>query len=240
MTSVLYLKDPHGGYNGKLIANKNEMADVVFVPYVDYVNIIGGALSATRNKETSMLVVHVNCDVTAMVAFALIGKHLNQTAVDIKASMISSGMVDFKEKSSKGVWNAIVEKYKLRVKSVFIDDTTKVEKDAGAGGLVKGESEREEEEEEGDGEDEDDEDDDEEDKGAAEKDERKEEEEEEDDENGEEERKGGEKSVSVSGGEGEKEVEEEEEEEEDEEGDEKGEEIGKGGENSGSESEEGD
>ncbi len=82
-----------------------KLADVVYVPFVDLVDVIEGAFSdGTRNKSTSRLVVNVDCNLTAMVVFALIGKHLNETAFTIERAKRGCNMVNFTEKGANAMW----------------------------------------------------------------------------------------------------------------------------------------
>ncbi len=102
--------------------NRNKVqAMVTYVLYADFDREIEAALAAPRGVQ-SVLVVHTDCNTTAMRACGLIGKRFNQKAIDIENGMRRSFLVDFKEHGTKKEWKSIVQRYKLSTASRFIDD----------------------------------------------------------------------------------------------------------------------
>ena len=107
------------------------LATVSNVLYLSFERKIAAALAETREAK-SMLVVSTDSNITAMEACGLIGKHFNQSALNLENEMRKSKLVNFNEQGVSAAWNYFVHKHKLSKKSRLIEE--KCQEESGSGG----------------------------------------------------------------------------------------------------------
>ena len=107
------------------------LATVSNVLYLSFERKIAAALAETREAK-SMLVVSTDSNITAMEACGLIGKHFNQSALNLENEMRKSKLVNFNDQGVSAAWNYFVHKHKLSKKSRLIEE--KCQEESGSGG----------------------------------------------------------------------------------------------------------